>query len=320
MISSFSVLALALLAKLFSKLAIKNITGEANEVDEYDGGCEDIVREYVVGFLLFFFCNLRLQMRNNDPSFINYPKSKMTTPEIELKLDVYSDMDSTRVQEIKHVYKVARQTFQKLWNSMITNEEEIDNLNEKISVGNGELSCKSMTEIVYVMENMLPPEFRLNPNKSHFTDLGSGYGLSLMHTICQTNQALQSYSGIEVEESRFIASEKFAKDLNYDQRVSLLKNSFNSLSDPSILNVMQTTTHFYAFDWVFTLDTIEKLSSFLLSNRKTWLVLVSFRPPTVWKTFGMDDTVVTCFAKLPRRKMHKQTMTAYFYLNKQHFS
>jgi hypothetical protein len=231
--------------------------------------------------------------------------------EIALNTDVYEILGGKNTQELKRLYALGRKTFGQLWNSIIENTNEIDELEEKISVGNGELSCKSMAEIVFILQHKLPVECRLN-NQSHFADLGSGYGLALMHTICQTNQTLANYSGIEVESSRLRGSRDFAQRLGYTDRVTIVQDSFNSLHNPQIYQLMSQATHFFAFDWVFSKDTLEKLAEFLIKS-DTWRVFVSFRNMKIWSRYGLHRVAV-CFGKLGRRRMHSQNMTAYVYL------
>ena len=231
--------------------------------------------------------------------------------EIVLNGDVYESLGAEKTQELKRLYALWRKTCGALWNSMIQNPQEIDALNEKISVGNGELSCKCMSEVIFILQNQLPLEYRLN-GKSHFVDLGSGYGLSLMHTVCETNHTLTSYSGIEVESSRLRGSREFAMRLGYADRVTIVQDSFNSFHNPQISSIMTQASHLYSFDWVFSKDTLEKLAGFLTKS-KNWRVFVSYWNAKTWSKYGLD-TVAVCAGKIGRRRMHSQSMTAYIYL------
>jgi hypothetical protein len=253
-----------------------------------------------------------------------------TCDEIAFQKNVYEEETKEQIAAVKKVYSVARKTFKLLWNSMIENDQEIDNLKEKVSVGNGEISMKGIQEILYILAGqtnsnkeaitnlILPQEYCFIPGKSNFVDLGSGYGLTLMHAICYTQGLLSSYVGIEVEQSRLRKSQEFAEALGYaGSALTIIQDSFNSLHNPTVKSAMTQGTHFYSFDWVMTEDTRERLASFLCKSakKKQWKVFVSFWPMRNWKKFGLND-VATCFGKLPRRKMGSQSMTAYFYLNK----
>lgn len=245
--------------------------------------------------------------------------------------NIYTTFSEEEQQELKQVYSIGKKVFGELWNSMIFNEEEIAQLQEKISVVNGEVNKKSLAEIIYVLQFQLPEEFRIIPGTSCFLDAGSGYGLSLCHTICQTKKKTPflKYAGIEIERGRFNQSCLFAKKLNYLNKekeekdnnkivlpLTLLCDSFNNYEkNPELKSILLQSTHWYSFDWVFTQDTHERLAQFLNTYCSTWKVLVSFHSPIYWKKRGLHEKV-ECFGKLPGRKMKKQNMTAYFYLNK----
>jgi hypothetical protein len=232
--------------------------------------------------------------------------------------DVYSVLSPPSLkQSLDHVYSIAQKTWKKLWNSMIENEDEIDeNYDEEFSVMNGDLTKKSMTEIIYVLQNQLPEYYKLSEeNNSRFVDLGSGYGLALMNTICLTQCQLESYTGIEIVLGRFEKSQIFATDCRYEACATLLLDSYNNHENAQVKQIMNNATHFYSFDPVCSADTLGRLAKQLINHPFNWRVFVSYKAPIYWTALGLVGKVAICLGKMGDRTKYKQKFTAYIYLN-----
>jgi len=158
-----------------------------------------------------------------------------------------------------------------------------------------------------------PAPFDLGPH-SGVLDVGSGFGKVTLH-VAEAALPRQSV-GVECVASRFDAAQRALEALLPPGTAAddPLRSAEFVYGDATRLPDLGCFTHIYLFDRVFSPVTLCALG--LALDRCAFFVLVSYRNPKEWWSFGL--TKVQPVARMRMRTTGKEGCMAYVYINMDH--
>ena len=135
-------------------------------------------------------------------------------------------------------------------------------------------------------------DVKLTPAKSHFVDLGSGFGKVVFHAALHSR--VGRVSGIELISQRYAMSQNILQQLQQKGLNTHITFTLGSVTDIS-LYTGAGYTHIFAFDAAFDAVTCQAIAQILCALPQ-WRVFVSYRTQKDWQKWGLTMTAVAKMA------------------------
>lgn len=214
--------------------------------------------------------------------------------------------------------------------STVTNQYHIRKTPSSVSVGYGELTLGSMDKLIKYLIYDILDEYKLNSN-SIFLDIGSGFGKAVLHTAVRS-KCRQSI-GIEyvltrhnkAVHCRSYLNAQYSPSINvskYDSSITDMSNIIDKCvlkqgdaTDNMFIDDINTATHIYMFDWVFSKITHQKLIPII--DNSNALVFITYQASRI-KSIGLYN--YQCIHQITCHTTGKQSFTASIFIRQQQYN